>query len=128
MIIGHGVDIVEIARVENILNRFPDRFMSRVFTEEEKKYCRNQVVPAESFSARLAAKEAVYKALSPEIDILYWQEIEVVCFPEQIGIPKLKLRGETENLEKRLGIKNWHLSLSHEREYAAASVIAEGGD
>ncbi len=125
VIIGHGVDIVEVARIERLISRFPERFPRRVFTPSEIEYCFERAVPAESLAARLAAKEAVYKALSPGIEVLNWQEIEVIS--GQGGRPGLKISGKTSETADKLNITGWHISLSHERNYALASVLAEGG-
>ncbi len=128
MILGHGVDIIRIGRVENLLERFPRRFPRKVYTSDEIDYCQNRASsPPESFAARLAAKEAVYKVLSPELEVLRWKEIEVKVKLKKDGGPELQLSGNSAELSKKMGITAWHLSLSHERQYALASVIAEGG-
>ncbi|MFN2364792.1 MAG: holo-ACP synthase [Halarsenatibacteraceae bacterium] len=124
MIKGHGVDIIKVARVKRILNRFDERFKTRIYTEAEIDYCMTASNQVESFAARLAAKEAVYKVLSKELETLCWQEISVRwdgC------LPVIYLKGNARAAAKELGIEAWHLSLSHERDYALASVIAEGG-
>lgn len=124
MIKGHGVDIIKVDRVERMLNRFGKRFKARIYTEEEIGYCMTASNKIESFAARLAAKEAVYKVLSRELDTLCWQEISVT---KEADCPAIYLEGEAEVAAEKLGIEAWHLSLSHERDYALASVIAEGG-
>ena len=125
VIIGHGVDIVEIERIEKLLSRFPRRFPRRVCVQSEADYCFDRPAPAESLAARLAAKEAVYKALSPNIEVLNWREI--VILSGRKGRPELELSGGAAEAAGNLNITDWHISLSHERDYALASVIAEGG-
>ncbi len=124
MIKGHGVDIIKVERIKRMLNRFGERFKARIYTELEIDYCMTASNQVESFAARLAAKEAVYKVLSKELEILCWQEISVRwdgC------LPVIYLTGNARVAAEKLGIEAWHLSLSHERDYALASVIAEGG-
>lgn len=125
MIIGHGIDIVDVERVNKLLNRFPKKFPERIFTAEEIDYCCGQSRPAESFAARLAGKEAVYKIMSPRLETLRWQEINIVCGKE--GKPHIELRKETNSAANKMGINNWYISLSHEEKFSVASVIAEGG-
>ena len=124
MIKGHGVDIIKVNRVERMLNRFGQRFKVRIYTEEEIDYCMTASNQVESFAARLAAKEAVYKVLSRELETVCWQEISVQM---EDCIPTIYLNGYAKEAAEGLGIEFWHLSLSHERDYALASVIAEGG-
>ncbi|MGM0420669.1 MAG: holo-ACP synthase [Bacillota bacterium] len=123
MIIGHGIDIVKVKRINSVLNNYPIKFKKRVFTPEEIKYCDNSSQPNESYAVRFAAKEAVYKILCSELTWLDWQEISVRSEPW----PVLTLLGKTKAAANKLGVINWHLSFSHEREYAIASIIAEGG-
>lgn len=124
MIKGHGVDIIKVNRVERMLNRFGQRFKTRIYTEAEIDYCMTASNKIESFAARLAAKEAVYKVLSSELDTLCWQEISVRM---ENYMPTIYLKGHAKEAAEKIGIQSWHLSLSHERDYALASVIAEGG-
>ncbi|MFW5789926.1 MAG: holo-ACP synthase [Bacillota bacterium] len=124
MIKGHGVDIIKVDRVKKMLNRFNQRFKTRIYTEAELDYCLTASNQVESFAARLAAKEAVYKVLSRELETLCWQEISVKW---EGCLPVICLKGRAKEAADKLGIESWHLSLSHERDYALASVIAEGG-
>ncbi len=125
MIIGHGIDIIEVARVNDLLNRYPQRFQERIFTEAERDYCWSQSRSSESFAARLAGKEAVYKIMSPQLKVLRWREINIAG--KKTDKPYLELYQNTALTAERLGISDWHISLSHEKKYAIASVIAEGG-
>ncbi|MBN1992941.1 MAG: holo-ACP synthase [Anaerolineae bacterium] len=115
-----GVDIIETERVAQSMARFGDRFLKRVYTEQELAYCRGQ---AGSLAARWAAKEAVAKALGTGIGDVTWQEIEVVC--EGNGRPTLQLHGAAADLAARLGLAEFAISLSHSRDYAVAFVMGE---
>lgn len=123
MIIGHGIDLVDVRRIAHLVERFGDKFLTRIFTEQERQYCQQSSNPAESLAVRFAAKEALYKVISPEKNFLNWQEIEVKINSQQK--PGIKLAGRTREAAKKMGITHFHLSLSHEREQAVASLIAE---
>ena len=111
-----GVDIVEIARVEESLRRFGDRFRGRVYTPGELTETREA---GPSLAARFAAKEATIKALGNSAVALH--EIEVV---RPVGSrPELKLRGRAAAIAAELGVQELALSLSHSRDYAVATVI-----
>jgi holo-[acyl-carrier protein] synthase len=115
-----GVDIVEIERVAQSVERFGDRFLERVYTERELSYCNSRVT---SLAARWAAKEAVAKALGTGIGEITWQEIEVVS--EDNCRPTIRLHGAAADLAAQLGIKEFAVSLSHARDYAVAFVVGE---
>ena len=120
MICGIGTDIVEIERIRGSLSKFGEGFISRVFTDQESAYCKDSNDPAIRFAARFAAKEAVIKAVSGFVSgRLDLKEIEVVR--ETDGRPSIKIN-------KRGMIPAdiiLHVTLSHERNYAVAIVIAE---
>ncbi|WNG34350.1 holo-ACP synthase [Archangium violaceum] len=123
MVIGIGVDLCEIGRISKALQRHDGRFEERVFTEEERTYCRSRKQPGQHFAARFAAKEAVIKALgAPEG--LHWHELEVLSAPD--GKPELRLSGAARQLAQQLGIHRFKLSLSHSGGFAVAMVVAEG--
>ncbi len=115
-----GVDIIETERVAQSIARFGDRFLKRVYTEQELTYCQGRV---NSLAARWAAKEAVSKALGTGIGDVSWQEIEVVS--EANRRPTLQLRGAAADLAARLGITEFAITLSHTKDYAVAFVIGE---
>ena len=115
-----GVDIIETKRVAQSIARFGDRFLKRVYTEQELAYCQGRV---SSLAARWAAKEAVGKALGTGIGDVSWQEIEVVC--ESNGRPTLRLYGAAVDLAARLGISEFAISLSHTKDHAIAFVVGE---
>lgn len=127
MIVGIGVDLVDIDRVDSMLRRHPERALSRLFTATERQYCLGSKSPAESFAARFAAKEALFKALGTGwTSGVSWQEVEVQR--ELIGAPGIVLYGSTRQYAIALGVRNIHLSLTHSRSVACAYVILEGGD
>jgi holo-[acyl-carrier protein] synthase len=121
MILGVGVDIIEVARVRAALAhpRTGERFRTRVFTAEEIAYCTRRRNAHESFAARFAAKEAVMKALGRALG---WCEIEVA---RTNGPPSVRLHGRARARAEALGMQRISLSLSHTAEMAIAYVIAE---
>ncbi|HLW51222.1 MAG TPA: holo-ACP synthase [Candidatus Angelobacter sp.] len=125
MIVGTGVDITEVARIRAAVDRFGDRFLHRVFTPEEVRYCMAKVNAAERLAARFAAKEAGMKAIGTGLRHgVTWHDLEVVRHPGQR--PQLRLSGKAAEFAKSLGCKHTHLSLSHTAEQAIAHVILEG--
>ncbi len=113
-----GVDIVEIQRIQKLVERWGQRFLHRIFTEEELRYCRGR---APSLAARFAAKEATMKALGTGIRGVGWREIEVV---RQRGeAPTIHLYGGALRRAESIGLKELALALTHSREYAIASVV-----
>lgn len=126
MILGLGTDIIEVARVEASIRRFGDRFLERVFTEAEIRYClRKKFTAAESFAARFAAKEAGAKALGTGISRgIAWREIEVRRQPGEA--PTLHWSGRAAARAAHLGVQRSSLSLTHSRTAALAVVILEG--
>jgi holo-[acyl-carrier protein] synthase len=123
MIIGVGTDLCGITRMAAILCRQEGRFEARVFTEAERAFCRGRGNPAQHYAARFAAKEALLKALGVPRG-LSWQEMEVFHTPE--GRPALRLSGAAREAAERLGVRQLHLSLTHEGGMASAFVVAEG--
>lgn len=121
MILRTGVDLIETSRVTEAIERHGERFLNRVFTENELKECNGRVT---SLAARFAAKEAVAKALGTGIGDVSWLEIEVRS--DEKKAPYVVLCGEGEKLAKQLGLKTWSLSLSHTESQAIALVVATG--
>ena len=125
MIVGTGVDIAEVGRIKAAVERFGDRFLKRVFTLAEVRYCMGKVNTAERLAARFAAKEAGMKAIGTGLRHgVTWQDVEVLRMPGQR--PVLKFSGKAAEFAERLGCKRTHLSLSHTKEQAIAHVILEG--
>lgn len=124
MVIGIGIDIVEIKRIKAAIAS--EAFIKRVFTADEAKYCcKRGVQQAASFAARFAAKEAVAKALGSGFAGGKVREIEVVI--DEVGKPGIVLHGSFSILAAKLGVAAIHISLTHAQEYAAAQVVLEGG-
>lgn len=125
MIIGTGIDVVEIARFRNVIERLKDRFVLRVFTPEERQFCLGHRDPVPHFAVRFAAKEALFKALGTGwARGVTWLDVEVRR--ERQDAPVMLLCGEAEKLSKSKGATKVHLSLSHTEQWAAATVILEG--
>jgi len=124
MIVGTGIDITEVPRMAEALARFGERFLRRVFTEEEIRYCESKANRIERFSARFAAKEAAMKALGTGWSRgIRWRDIEV--FRQQGARPTIRFHGKAADHAARMNIKTVSLSLSHTSEQAIASVILE---
>lgn len=124
MIAGIGVDIVEVSRVAQALERQGDRFAARVFTPGEIAECwPSEQQRCRRLAARFAAKEAALKALGIGLRGVSWQEIEVV--KDSLGKPSLRLTGRLAEIAAAQGVTAMHLSLSHCKEYALAQVVAE---
>jgi holo-[acyl-carrier protein] synthase len=126
MIIGTGIDLVEIGRIQQSMDRYGKRFLDRVYTVAEQAYCLRKRKAAESFAARFAAKEAGAKALGTGISYgVNWLEIEVVR--EASGRPTLKFHGRAAQFAARLGATHAALSITHTGALAMASVSLEDG-
>ena len=126
MLVGTGIDITEIVRIQKSISRFGDRFLDRIYTPLEKAYCLRKRNAAESFAARFAAKEAAAKALGTGISYgVTWLEIEVTREPS--GRPGLRFHGRAAQIAARLGVQNAALSLTHTGVLAMASVALESG-
>ena len=121
MITGIGIDLVEIARIAEMLARWDQRFISRVFTEEEIALCDGRTHRAASYAARFAAKEACAKALGTGwSESFSWKDFSIRTAPDGRPLPVLSPR-----LQARLQTTNIHLSLSHTEHSATAIVILE---
>lgn len=117
MIVGVGIDVVDIARFEQALTRTPG-LAARLFTGAE------QSLPPHSLAARFAGKEALAKALGAPRGLL-WTDAEIVT--NDAGRPALRVCGTVAAASARLGVTHWHVSLSHDAGIASAVIIAEGG-
>lgn len=119
-----GVDLVRVADVAESLARFGDRYASRVYTPDEREYCRSEASQtAQRFAARFAAKEATLKVLRPACDdVVAWQSIEIRRLTG--GACEVHLHSEALTLARRVGIAELSVSMSHEDEYATATVVA----
>jgi holo-[acyl-carrier protein] synthase len=125
MIFGVGIDLVNIQRLETVLQKWGDRFVKRVFTEQEAEFCLKRARPASSFALRFAAKEAFSKAIGLGMRRgIRWQDIEVFHHPG--GRPGLRLQGRCSEICREKHITHFHLSLSDEGRYGMAVVVLEG--
>ena len=124
MIISIGIDIIEVARIREVLLRTP-RFAERVFTAAERTYCDSRgVVAAQHYAARFAAKEAALKALQTGWrGGIGWQDVEIAA--RESGAPYLIFRGQVLEVFEKFGATATHLSISHTSEHAIAQVILE---
>ena len=124
MIVGTGVDIAEVPRIRESIERFGERFLQRVFTESEIQYCEQKASRFESYAARFAAKEAGMKALGTGWNHgVRWRDIEVVRQRGQR--PTTRFHGQAALFAEKLGATNVALSITHTREQALAHVILE---
>jgi holo-[acyl-carrier protein] synthase len=125
MVVGTGIDVVEIERVARSIERYGSRFLERVYTAAEIAYCqRKRRNAAESFAARFAAKEAGAKALGTGIGFgVTWRELEVGREPA--GRPLLLLHGRAAEIAASLGVRRSSLSITHTRTQSTALVILE---
>ncbi len=124
MIRGIGVDIVEIERIQAAVEARKERFLARIFTDEERKYCFDMPRPFRHLAARFAAKEAVSKALGTGKRGMQWTDIEVCRDPH--GRPFIKLYGGAADRAQDKGIVDVAISLSFNRNNAVASAVAMG--
>ncbi|MFE5515041.1 MULTISPECIES: holo-ACP synthase [unclassified Streptomyces] len=122
MIIGVGIDVAEIDRFAASIERTPG-LLDRLFVEDELLLPSGERRGVASLAVRFAAKEALAKALGAPAGLL-WTDAEV--YVEETGQPRLRVRGSVEARAVELGVRHWHVSLSHDAGVASAVVIAEG--
>jgi holo-[acyl-carrier protein] synthase len=124
MIVGTGIDIAEVPRIQEAIERYGQRFLERIFTEGEMRYCDSKANRMERYAARFAAKEAAMKALGTGWNHgVRWRDCEVVRAPG--GRPTMSFHGKAGEFAEKLGVKNAALSISHTAEQAIAQVILE---
>ena len=124
MALSVGVDLVEVDRIKRAVERHGDRFLARVYTPDEIRYFRARIP---ELAARFAAKEAVSKALGVgmrhlSVHGIGWHDVEVM--PNRRGKPHVRLSGRAQALAEEQGLREWAISLSHERNQAIAFVVA----
>jgi holo-[acyl-carrier protein] synthase len=125
MILGTGIDIIEVSRIAASYEKFGERFVNRILLPAEIAYCLTHRRPAPFLAARFAAKEAISKAFGTGIGAqLGWQDMEIRR--KESGEPFVVLHGKGEELFKARGAKNLHISISHTEQYAAVTAILEG--
>jgi holo-[acyl-carrier protein] synthase len=126
MIIGIGVDLFSVTRAEDEIDRPDHGLRDQVFTPVEIAYCEAKRYPGQHYAARFAAKEAVFKALGAvALEGQHWREVEVHSDPHT-GRSRVELHGEVKKAAEQLGARRVHISLSHARDWAVASVVLEG--
>jgi len=126
-VFGIGTDLIKIGRINRLMQKYPQRFLDRVFTAEGIGVCRTRLNAAASLAARFAAKEAVRKALSiGGVKGCSWRDIEIISQPD--GKPAVKLHNKTAALAAQQGVGSILVSLSHEKGLALAFAMAIRGD
>ena len=127
MIAGIGLDLVDVARVKKLLASRGDRALTRLFTAREVEYCTRRRQPSVHFAARIAAKEAAYKALSgtPAACGIGWRDMEVLSDGAQ---PTLVLHGAAARRAREMRVARAWLTMSHSEATAGAVVVLEAGD
>jgi holo-[acyl-carrier protein] synthase len=124
MIVGTGIDIAEVPRIGKSIERFGQRFLERIFTAGEIRYCDSKANRTERYAGRFAAKEAAMKALGTGWNHgVRWRDCEVTRKPG--GRPTMVFHGKAAEFAASLGVKNVALSISHTEEQAIAQVILE---
>ena len=124
MIVGTGVDLAEVPRIEKSIARFGDKFLRRIYTPAEIAYVERKANRFERYAARFAAKEAGMKAIGTGWRRgVTWQDFEVANLPS--GKPTLRLHGVAARFADKLGVKNIALSITHTAELGMAHVILE---
>lgn len=121
MKLATGVDLIEIERIREVIERHGDQFLERIFTNRELAACNGRV---ESLAARFTVKEAVAKALGTGIGDIGWKDIEVVG--DENRAPALRLHSAAADMSKKKGLQVWSVSLSHTHSHAIAFVVATG--
>lgn len=125
MILGIGIDLVDVRRMEGIIFRWQERFLRRIFTDVEIRYCNNKKNPAQRFATRYAAKEAYFKALYPKgQEGISFLDIEVV--DEKGKRPTINLYHKVKTDAEATKVKNTFLMISHDGNYGIANVVLEG--
>ena len=118
-----GVDLIEVARIEEVVSRHGRRYLERIYTRAELEQAEKQI---ESLAGRFAAKEAVAKALGTGIGEIGWKEIEILG--DEQRAPTLKLHGAAASKAKELGLTEWSVSISHSLSHAVAIAVALGAE
>ena len=124
MIFGIGIDLVEVDRLRSSVKKFGDRFLNRIFTENEIKYCQTKFNSYQHYAVRFAAKEALLKAIGTGLRSgMTWHQIEIVN--DTRAKPSIITYGECQKFLQKLEIKKIELSLSHTKDHGVAVVILE---
>lgn len=120
MVFGIGIDIIEIDRIKDSVDKYGDNFLNKIYTPIELEYCLNKANKYQHLAARFAAKEAVFKALSTGWNKdVGWKDIEI--YNEPNGMPLVKLKGDVESFLSNG--KSLKISMSHSRDYVTCVAI-----
>ncbi len=126
-LVGIGIDVVEVSRIRSSMDEFGQKFLDRIFTEQEREYCQRQKRPELHYAARFAAKEAISKAFGTGIGKdVGWLDMEILR--KQSGEPEVLLSGAAAGCAKERGVTQVMVSLTHAKHYAAANAVAMSGD
>ncbi len=125
LILGCGIDLVKIERIEKIIKKWGNNFIFRIFTPLEIDYCeKKKDNKFQSYAGKFAAKEALLKALGLGLREANWKEIEIKN--DELGQPIMDTSGKLKNIASTKGVSKYFISISHTKEYAVAQVILEG--
>ncbi len=125
LIVGCGIDLVKIERIEKIIKRWGDNFISRIFTPLEIEYCeKKKGNKFQSYAGKFAAKEALLKALGLGLREANWKEIGIKN--NELGQPIIDTSGKLKNIASAKGVSKYFITISHSKDYAIAQVILEG--
>lgn len=120
MILGIGIDIIEIDRIKKSVEKFGDKFLNKIYTKTELSYCLNKANKYQHLAARFAAKEAIYKALSGDTDTVYsWQDVEI--YNEPNGLPRVKFYGSLKNYLN--ADRDLKITMSHSENYVTCFAV-----
>jgi holo-[acyl-carrier protein] synthase len=125
LIVGCGIDLVKIERIEKIIKKWGDNFTSRVFTLLEREYCeKKKGNKYQSYAGRFAAKEALLKSLGLGLRGINWKEIEIEN--NELGQSIIETSGKLKKIASEKGVSKYFITISHTKDYAIAQVILEG--
>jgi len=125
VILGIGIDIIEIDRVEEAIKHGGEEFVRRTFVDREVNYCEKETKKYQYYAARIAAKEAAFKAIGTGWQRgAKWTDIEIKN--DELGKPVMHLKGEVKHMADKLGVESVMVTLSHCETYAIAQVVLEG--
>ena len=117
-----GIDIVEIQRIDLLINTHGDKFLNKVFTASEQNYCDTAANASEKYAGRFAAKEAIRKALQPFTNATYLPFLDIEILPDKFGLPQVTI---DTSISFRQPFSDISISISHERQYAIANAIVQ---
>ncbi len=121
-LLGIGIDVVEVERIDSSIDEFGDKFLQRIFTKAEQDYCQSQKRSSIHFAARFAAKEAIAKAFGTGIGKeISWLDMEILRQPS--GEPKVLMSGEGKKYAEKMKVADIKISLTHAEHYAAANAV-----